>query len=384
MTDSTPATLPMLPAPAGTPPVGHLSRWTFDSLGLLEEGAALGPVFGLQLWRKAVVGYGPDWNRFILGDMVGFRSKGSLSQLSPYLSAGVVATDAPEHRARRAAMNPTFHRREVTARFADVFADLAQRHIPTGDFDASAWSSDLIRRMLTAAFVGSGFPDAVMRSFLAPLDTPLPGPLLRRPIKVRRMQHALKRVLAAPQPGTLAELFATLPGGVQEMRVAIAAAYDTTAHTLAFALWELASRPELNTPEHAAAVVDETLRMYPSGWIGSRVATRDTEFAGHAIPAGRLVLYSPYLTHRSPDLWPDPTVFRPERFEQPKPAWGYIPFSAGERTCLGAGLATLMLRSAVTAFAGSTLSRVTESITPRGVLTLTPNGPVRLHRAVPG
>ncbi|GAA2016894.1 cytochrome P450 [Nakamurella flavida] len=374
------STLTALPEPLGKPPVGHLSRWTFDSLGLLEEGAALGPVFGLQLWRKAIVGYGPDWNRFVLGDMAGFRSKGSLSQLSPYLSAGIVATDAPAHRARRAAMNPTFHRREVTARYAEVFAGLAERHRPTGDFDASTFSSDLIRRMLTAAFVGSRFPDTVMRSFLAPLDTPLPGPLLRRPIKVRRMQHHLKRILADPEPGTLAELFATLPDGVQEMRVAIAAAYDTTAHTLAFALWELAARPELNTPDRAAAVVDETLRMYPSGWIGSRVAAQDTEFAGHAIPAGRLVLYSPYLTHRSAELWPDPTSFRPERFDQPRPAWGYIPFSAGERTCLGAGLATLMLRSAVTAFAGSRLDRVTEEIHPKGVLTLTPNGPVLLRR----
>ena len=88
-------------------------------------------------------------------------------------------------------------------------------------------------------------------------------------------------------------------------------------------------------------VVSETLRLYPSGWIGSRVATSATEFGGQPIPEGRMVLYSPYLTHRSPDLWADPLAFRPERFSEPVPAWGYIPFSAGERTCLGAALATV-------------------------------------------
>ena len=60
---------PQLPSPSTRPPFGHLSRWTSDGLGLLEEGARLGPVFGLRLWRRAVVGYSPDWNRFVLGDL---------------------------------------------------------------------------------------------------------------------------------------------------------------------------------------------------------------------------------------------------------------------------------------------------------------------------
>jgi cytochrome P450 len=93
-----------------------------------------------------------------------------------------------------------------------------------------------------------------------------------------------------------------------------------------------------------------------------------------------MVLYSPYLTHRSPELWTDPLAFRPERFSGPVPAWGYIPFSAGERTCLGAALATSMLRAAIGAFAGSTLCRVSGDGRPRGSLTLTPRGPMILRR----
>jgi cytochrome P450 len=224
------------------------------------------------------------------------------------------------------------------------------------------------------------FPAEVLQSFVEPLDSKMPGPLLRRPFRIRKMQAALEQAFRDPEPGTLAALFAGIDGGVEEARVALAAAYDTTAHTLAFALWELAVRPELNVASAAEHIVDETLRLYPSGWIGSRVSTADTEFAGYPIPAGRLVLYSPYLTHRSAELWPDPTVFRPERFTEPLPAWGYIPFSAGERTCLGAGLATLMLRTAVAAFAGSELTRVRGDAAPRGGLTLAPGQPLWLRR----
>ena len=369
-----------LPSPRTRPPWGHLSRWTGDALRLIEEGAELGPLFGLKLWRPVTVGYTPEWNRFVLGDLDQFRSRGSLSQLSPYLSAGLVATDAPAHRARRAAMNPAFHRRAVVDQFQNDFLEFSVAALPAGEFDAVSWASDLIRSMITRAFVGEHFPAGVMRSFLAPLQQPMPGPLLRRPIRIRRMERALRLAFADPQPGTLAPLFAGLPGGVEEGRVALAAAYDTTAHALAFALWEVAARPEVNEASMTDRVVSETLRLYPSGWIGSRVATTATEFAGQIIPSGRMVLYSPYLTHRSPDLWADPLAFRPERFTEPVPAWGYIPFSAGERTCLGAALATSMLRAAVGAFAGSTLRRVSGDGRPRGSLTLTPRGPLILRR----
>lgn len=374
-----------LARPAGAPLVGHLARWTSDPLTLLQEGAAAGRTAGrrafeIRLWRTVTVGWSPDWNRAVLGDLATFRSRGSLSQISPYLSAGVVALDHPDHRARRAAMNPAFHRRAVTTAFADRFGRIVREHLPSGEFDAGRWASTVVRSMLTAAFFGDRMPPAELASFVAPLDQPMPGPLLRRPLRIRRMNAALTAAFRSPEPGTLAELFAALPDGVEEARVAVAAAYDTTAHSLAFALWELAARPEFNDPAHSAAVVREALRLYPSGWIGSRVATSDVEVDGVPVPAGRMVLYSPYLTHRDPQLWPEPEVFRPERFDGPQPAWGYLPFAAGERTCLGAGLATLMLRTAVAGFSDADLERVSGDGKVRGGLTLAPAGALRLRR----
>lgn len=376
------------PSPAGARISGHLPRWGRDAIALLDEGARLGPVFRVRLWRRALVGYRPGWNRMILTDLDTFRSRGSMSQLSPFLRGGVISLESPAHRARRADLNPSFHRRVVTRLFAGGFADAAARCRPQGTFDAVAWAAAVVRRLLAEAFFGPGHRPEVLDRFLAPLDRSLPAPLLPRPVRLRRMRQALAAAMARPRPGTLLADFAALPGppsaAVEEAMVALAAGYDTTAHTLAFSLWELAARPDLNDPAADAAgrtgaLVRETLRLYPAGWIGSRVTTRDVEFGGLRVPAGRLVLYSPYLTHRDPALWPEPDRFRPERFEQPLPAWGYLPFGAGERTCLGAALATTMVQSAVGSFAGGRLRRVGGDPRPAGVLTLTPRGPLVLE-----
>jgi cytochrome P450 len=68
------------------------------------------------------------------------------------------------------------------------------------------------------------------------------------------------------------------------------------------------------------------------------------------IPKGKTFVFCPYALHRRPDLYGmDATSFRPERWEEDMPLlfdsvnnkWGYIPFGAGPRTCLGSELMLL-------------------------------------------
>ena len=365
-------------APRSQPLVGHLGRWGTAPLVLLEEGATLGPVFALRLWRKAFVGFSPQWNRFLLTDLATFRSRGSLSGLSPYLAGGIVRSDLPLHRAQRVQLNPGFHRRSVAV-LAPVLGDVVRRNLPSGEFDAVGWSADVTRQLLSAAFFGGHFPTDLLSDFVSPLDTKPPGPFVRRPQLFRRMNHALTAALVHAEENTLASSFATMNDGVEEARVALGAAYDTTAHTMAWLLWHLA---DPSTSATSAHLVSETLRLYPSGWLGSRVASRDVEFDGTTIEAGTLLFYSPYLTHRDPQLWPDPLAFRPARFADALPPWGYLPFSAGPRTCLGASLATLILTSVADIFAGR-LTRAGAAPTLRAGLTLAPAGPILLRRQAP-
>src|SRR5690606_17732048 len=94
------------------------------------------------------------------------------------------------------------------------------------------------------------------------------------------------------------------------------------------------------------------------------------------VPPGTLVFYSPYLTHRAPELWPDPDRFDPTRFQERKPPWGHIPLSAGERTCLGMHLANLLLEVALTPFAAGRAEADGRDRTPRTGRTLSPRGPL--------
>ncbi|MGB7450213.1 MAG: cytochrome P450 [Ornithinimicrobium sp.] len=374
----------VLPAPPRSRLTGHLGRWGTDPLGTLEAGAREGEIFELRLWRRAVVGYSTQWNEAILGDLETFRSRGGLSALSPYLNAGIVQTDPPEHRPARAALNPGFTRSALAALSETMRATITAR-VPSGDFDAVPWSSSVVRAVLSATFLSSAEVDPVLDRWLGPMERPLPHPFLPRPQRFRAMNARLNDAVATPPPGTLAEVFAA-HGGVPEMRVALAAGYDTTAHTLAWLLAHVAADPDLLRPERHEAAIAETLRLYPAGWTGSRRAAHDVTVAGVDIAEGTLVLYSPYLTHRDPVLWPEPTAFRPERFETgraPAGYWGYIPFAAGPRTCLGRHYAQLLMRTALEVLSEHRLRYTGGDLTPRAGVTLTPVGPLHVNLRAP-
>jgi cytochrome P450 len=92
-------------------------------------------------------------------------------------------------------------------------------------------------------------------------------------------------------------------------------------------------------------VMFETLRLYPPGPLNSRVAARHTTLptgggpdrkSPIAVRKGEAVNMCVYAMQRRVDLWgEDALEFRPERWEEKKSAWLFLPFSGGPRTCLG-------------------------------------------------
>ena len=86
-------------------------------------------------------------------------------------------------------------------------------------------------------------------------------------------------------------------------------------------------------------VLDELLRVYSVGWILPRVVVADDEIDGVRIPRGATVLVCPYLTHRIPEVWPDPGTFDPERFAPHRAdrrnRYAYLAFGAGAHRCVG-------------------------------------------------
>ncbi|KAI5963461.1 ALK2 [Candida pseudojiufengensis] len=156
----------------------------------------------------------------------------------------------------------------------------------------------------------------------------------------------------------------------------LVAGRDTTAGLLSFVFFELARNPEifkklkeelyskfgfgkdarveeitfesLKNCEYLKAVLNETLRLYPSVPQNFRLAIKDTTLPHGGgkdglspvlIRKNTTVTYSVYATHRSEEFYgKDSTIFRPERWFEPetrKLGWAFLPFNGGPRICLG-------------------------------------------------
>ena len=148
------------------------------------------------------------------------------------------------------------------------------------------------------------------------------------------------------------------------------AGHDTSAHALTWTLYLLATHPEVESrlTEHLAAhlkggpataadlphlpylkqVVQEAMRMYPPVWAVARRAERGVTFGEHVLPANAYVAVVAWALHRHPEFWPDPDRFDPTRFEpgraKARHSYCYLPFGAGPRTCIGAGMAMLEIQ----------------------------------------
>ncbi len=95
---------------------------------------------------------------------------------------------------------------------------------------------------------------------------------------------------------------------------------------------------------YTRAVVDEALRLFPPAWVLTRRAERDDVVCGVALPAGSLVVISPWLVHRRATEWPQPLVFDPGRFAAERsttPRGSYLPFGVGPRLCIGRDFAVV-------------------------------------------
>ena len=138
----------------------------------------------------------------------------------------------------------------------------------------------------------------------------------------------------------------------------------------------------------AAAVVQESMRLFPPSWLIERRCVRADRIGGFTVPVGATVAVCTHLLHRDPRVWPDPGTFDPERFLPGRGAdrerTAYIPFGAGRRQCVGLGFA--LLQAALTV--GMLSRRFAFDLAPgtqveaEATLTLRPRGrlPMVLRR----
>lgn len=173
------------------------------------------------------------------------------------------------------------------------------------------------------------------------------------------------KIMTTPDPETGA-CFST-----QEMADQVAifflAGHETSASAFAWSLYLLALYPEwqdrladeaetilgdgppgfgdVTRLRVARDVFRETLRLYPPVPMMVRETTGPERFRGRAIDPGAQIVISPWHLHRHTRLWDNPDAFDPARYATENGASclrnAYIPFSAGQRACPGAGFAMI-------------------------------------------
>lgn len=132
-----------------------------------------------------------------------------------------------------------------------------------------------------------------------------------------------------------------------ELMTLLLAGHETTTTALAWAFERMLRHPgmyeRLRSDERwAEAVVNETLRLRPPIPIVGRAVKEDFQLDGYTIPAGEFLAPCIWLTHRRPEVYPDPYAFRPERFLDKGPeTYTWLPFGGGTRRCVGAAFAQL-------------------------------------------
>lgn len=155
-----------------------------------------------------------------------------------------------------------------------------------------------------------------------------------------------------------------------EVNTFIFEGHDTTAAAITFAFHAIGLNPDVQQKIHDEldtitldgeldleglkklkyldCVVKETLRLYPSVPMIGRVVKSDVLILGDKkIPKGTEVVLWIYGLHRDPDAFPEPEVFRPERFEDHRVTrnpFVYTPFSGGPRNCIGQKFANMELK----------------------------------------
>ncbi|HUN33133.1 MAG TPA: cytochrome P450 [Trebonia sp.] len=395
-------------APGSWPGLGHIPALMHHPLRLFESLPDHGDLVEVRLGRQpALVLCHPHLAREVLTDFRGFDRIGPhYDRLRRSMGNGLATASREDHRRQRLIMQPAF-RREYMHGYASVMhqeIEMAIGQWREGQLvdmvkEMFRLTSGIALRALFSSALNSGEAEGLRTAldvflkgtyarvvFPPAARLPTPGNLrytralaywgaqVRRLVDESRRQGAegddlmSRLVRACDDEGKgmsdreLSDQVAVLllAGGettsaavVWSMHLlnnhpAVLAALRDEADAIldgGVATWESLPRLELT-----ARVVQEALRLYPPAWVLLRVATRDTSLAGQRVPAGSMVVFSPYVLHRRADIFPQPHRFDPDRWLAPDAHRGaFLPFGTGAAKCIGEefGLveATLILAS---------------------------------------
>lgn len=404
------AALSFPPAISGSAPmIGHTVQFLRNPIPLLERGyREHGSVYSLRLGNKpAVVVLGPENNRFFFTQTDKLLSirEGYPFFIKMFHERFYFFAEFEEYLEQRAIILPRFQGQQMNQYVSTMeqeTLDLIERLGDAGSFDLIPTLGPLVMNIAAHAFLGPDFRGRLGGEFftdfrhfsggmepILPLWLPLP-----KLLKSQRAKKKLHRVLGdwirarrqepADPPDFLQTLIeAQFSDGNpidQEMVINLIlllvwAGHETTAGHISWALIDLIQNPEyLQTviDEQDALIGDghdlsmaevrrlprvdwavkETERLHPVAYILMRTAAEDFEIEGFHVPKGTQVFAAPSVSHRMPDVFPDPDAYVPERFsperDESRNSHSLIGFGGGVHRCAGVNFAYLEMKVALT------------------------------------
>ncbi|MFH5227897.1 cytochrome P450 [Antrihabitans spumae] len=421
------------------------SMATSPTDGLMDVHTRYGPIARVGFGPfKYIAMLGPEANRFVLSDGIdSLRYREAMSILIPVDGeTAMIVSDGEEHRRRRHAVQAAFAAKRIHA-YLDVMIDEFGREFRTWQAGTTINALEALRRPIRSTTVRCLFGDAMdtagelgrsLDITIAFVNQPmwnqykidLPWTRWHRAKQARSRTDAIvnaeitrRRAQTGRASNDVldalleAENEAGQPAltdiEIRDQVVSlVAASYDTISSASVWALHELMSSSSvreaalseidrvvgaqrltielLTQMPYLDAIVNETLRLWPPTAISARKVVDAFDFAGSTVPAGTMILYSPYVTHRLADVWDEPEVFRPERWFEAKPdPYAYVPFGGGFRRCIGFIFAVQQLKVLLVELLRTVaITPDYDALTPVGIPALHPKGglPVRVSRVL--
>lgn len=401
------------PGPTGLPLLGNFIPWLRDQPNfLLETYQRYGDVVRFQFlgFRGAIL-HGAEANRYILVDAVDNFLVGPVidrARARWIVGQGILFIDEPEHQQQRRLILPSMHRKRIEGYqqvMREVTTQILDRWQPGVVIDVAGEMDDLAliiegRTLFSMDFSGAehALSDAVtvvtqtmndaFRIAFAQLPFDVPGIGYGRSVRkaITRIKAILEEIIVHHQSeqkdtGDIVSMLVaardeegnhlSVTQIMDHLLTLFVAGHETLGNALTWACYLLAQQPhvtskllteleaqlggqppnpgDLERLPYLEQVVKEVLRIYPPAASLSRIVRESFEWKGYAFHAGDIIMYSPYVTHRVPEYFSQPEVFRPERFDpvygERHPPGAFIPFGAGPRTCLGAPFAMMELKT---------------------------------------
>ncbi len=351
-------------------------------------------------WGVSLIG--PEANELVMfnKDKIFSSALGWNPVLENLFPHGLMLMDFEQHRVHRKTLSVAFKTEPMRHYLGQLKAGIARGiagwpGAPTFKFYPTIKALTL--DLAAASFLGvpwgpdakkinKAFADMVAAS-VAIVRKPLPFTQMKRGVEGRRfMSDFFGREIPGRRGKDGDDIFtqicnATTEEGalltdqeiIDHMNFLMMAAHDTTTSSISSMVHFLGTHPEwqdrireeidavkavtggelthetLPMMEITEMVFKESLRLIPPVPSMPRRAIKDFVFMNHHIPAGAHVGINPMMTHRLPDVWPDPERFDPMRFtaenSKGRHKYAWVPFGGGQHMCLGLHFAYMQVKA---------------------------------------